>query len=77
MTLANLPARVLHGPAAAVRLRAEGVDDEPFLLAVAFHTIGTSATRYIGASRLCGRLSGAGPEGTHGVAGNTQNEDVG
>ena len=38
--LANLPARVLHGPAAAVRLRAEGVDDEPFLLAVAFHTIG-------------------------------------
>lgn len=38
--LANLPAQVLHGPAAAVRLRAEGVDDEPFLLAIAFHTIG-------------------------------------
>ena len=38
--LSDLPGRVLHGPAAAVRLRAEGVDDEPFLLAVAFHTIG-------------------------------------
>lgn len=36
----GLPDRVLHGPAAASRLREEGVDDEPFLRAVAFHTIG-------------------------------------
>ena len=38
--LSDLPGRLLHGPAAAARLRAEGVDDGPFLLAVAFHTIG-------------------------------------
>lgn len=38
--LSGLPGRLLHGPAASARLRAEWVDDEPFLLAVAFHTIG-------------------------------------
>lgn len=31
---------LLHGPAAAARLRKEGVDDEPLLLAVAHHTLG-------------------------------------
>jgi 2-amino-4-hydroxy-6-hydroxymethyldihydropteridine diphosphokinase len=30
----------LHGPAAAARLRAEGVRDEDFLRAIAYHTIG-------------------------------------
>ncbi|MEX2527158.1 MAG: HD domain-containing protein [Gemmatimonadota bacterium] len=35
-----LPLSLLHGPAAATRLAAEGVDDEGFLRAVAFHTLG-------------------------------------
>jgi 2-amino-4-hydroxy-6-hydroxymethyldihydropteridine diphosphokinase len=38
--LRELPAPVLHGPAAAERLRAEGVRDEPLLKAVAYHTLG-------------------------------------
>ena len=36
----ELPGKLLHGPAAATRLRAEGIDDEPLLLALAAHTIG-------------------------------------
>ncbi len=36
----DLPERVLHGPAAAQRLRSEGITDEPFLNAIAYHTIG-------------------------------------
>ena len=39
--LADLPNGVLHGPAAAARLREEGVTDEPLLTAVAFHTLGS------------------------------------
>lgn len=35
-----LPPSILHGPAAAVRLREEGVDDPELLHAVAFHTLG-------------------------------------
>lgn len=31
---------LLHGPAAAARLRADGVTDEPVLLAIAWHTTG-------------------------------------
>lgn len=38
--LADLPDAVLHGPAVAARLRDEGVDDEPFLKALAYHTLG-------------------------------------
>lgn len=38
--LADLPEPVLHGPAAAARLRREGVDDEELLRAVAYHTLG-------------------------------------
>lgn len=38
--LALLPGSVLHGPAAAERLRVEGVRDGELLRAVAFHTIG-------------------------------------
>lgn len=38
--LRDLPTPILHGPAAATRLREEGVDDEPFLLAVTYHTLG-------------------------------------
>ena len=36
----TLPAAVLHGPAAAERLRRDGVRDEELLAAVACHTIG-------------------------------------
>lgn len=36
----DLAGPLLHGPAAAERLRDEGVDDEGLLRAIAFHTIG-------------------------------------
>ncbi len=36
----SLPGPVLHGPAAAERLRSEGVRDESLLRAVAYHTVG-------------------------------------
>jgi len=36
----DLPGRVLHGPAAAERLRADGVDDAELLTAVTYHTLG-------------------------------------
>ncbi len=39
--LADLPDALLHGPAAAARLREGGVTDEPLLTAVAFHTLGS------------------------------------
>jgi len=38
--LQRLPERVLHGPAAAERLRNDGVADGELLLAVAYHTLG-------------------------------------
>ena len=38
--LREAPGKMLHGPAAAARLRQDGVDDEPLLLAVAWHTLG-------------------------------------
>jgi len=39
-SLRGLPGKVLHGPAAAVRLQREGVGDRGLLRAVAFHTLG-------------------------------------
>jgi HD superfamily phosphohydrolase YqeK len=36
----DLPELLLHGPAVARRLEAEGVDDAPLLRAVAYHTLG-------------------------------------
>lgn len=36
----DLPDPMLHGPAAASRLEADGVDDPPLLAAIAWHTIG-------------------------------------
>jgi HD superfamily phosphohydrolase YqeK len=36
----GLSGRLLHGPAAAARLREDGVDDEPLLLAITWHTTG-------------------------------------
>lgn len=38
--LRDKPGKMLHGPAAAARLRDEGVEDEPLLLAIAWHTLG-------------------------------------
>lgn len=40
---AELPGKLLHGPAAAGRLAGEGVRDEGLLRAVAFHTLGHPA----------------------------------
>jgi 2-amino-4-hydroxy-6-hydroxymethyldihydropteridine diphosphokinase len=37
---AELPGKMLHGPACVVRLRAEGVTDEALLHAINYHTIG-------------------------------------
>jgi 2-amino-4-hydroxy-6-hydroxymethyldihydropteridine diphosphokinase len=36
----DLPGRVMHGPAAAARLAAQGVDDPELLDAVRYHTLG-------------------------------------
>ncbi len=46
--LRDLPGPLLHGPAAAERLRREGVDDEELLAAVAFHTTGAAGLGTIG-----------------------------
>jgi len=46
--LANLPGPLLHGPAAAERLRDAGVTDEEFLVAVAFHTLGDAGFGALG-----------------------------
>jgi HD superfamily phosphohydrolase YqeK len=40
VSLRDLPGSLLHGPAAAERLRRTGVSDEPLLRAIAFHTVG-------------------------------------
>ena len=37
---ADLPGKMLHGPACVARLRGEGVDDEELLHAIEYHTIG-------------------------------------
>jgi len=42
------PGHLLHGPAAAERLRGEGVADEELLDAVAFHTIGDARLGALG-----------------------------
>ena len=39
---ADLPGKLLHGPAAAERLRAEGVQDEELLHAISYHTLGSA-----------------------------------
>jgi HD superfamily phosphohydrolase YqeK len=39
--LRDVPPLLLHGPAAAARLRAEGVEDEGLLAAVGYHTLGS------------------------------------
>jgi predicted HD superfamily hydrolase involved in NAD metabolism len=44
----DAPGKVLHGPACAVRLRQEGVDDEGLLHAIMYHTVGHEAFGDIG-----------------------------
>ncbi len=44
----ELPGPLLHGPAAAARLRTEGVRDEPLLRAVAYHTVGDAGFDRLG-----------------------------
>jgi 2-amino-4-hydroxy-6-hydroxymethyldihydropteridine diphosphokinase len=51
--LKDLPARVLHGPAAAARLRAEGVEDGGVLGAVAWHTLGHPDFQPVGLALYC------------------------
>ena len=47
-SLRALPGPLLHGPAAAERLRVDGVLDGELLNAVAFHTVGDSSFRALG-----------------------------
>jgi 2-amino-4-hydroxy-6-hydroxymethyldihydropteridine diphosphokinase len=44
----DLPAPFLHGPAAASRLEAEGVDDDELLDAIRYHTLGHVALQRLG-----------------------------
>lgn len=44
----SMPDALLHGPAAAARLRDEGVDDEELLAAIAFHTVGDAGFDRLG-----------------------------
>lgn len=46
--LRDLPGPLLHGPAAAARLREDGVDDEALLRAIAFHTVGHPDLDHLG-----------------------------
>jgi 2-amino-4-hydroxy-6-hydroxymethyldihydropteridine diphosphokinase len=47
------PPKVLHGPAVANRLRREGVEDEEFLLAIAYHTFGHPRFQDLGKALYC------------------------
>lgn len=46
--LQDLPGPLLHGPAAAERLRVDGVEDGELLMAVAFHTVGSPHFQTLG-----------------------------
>ena len=46
--LQSIPAALLHGPAAAERLRVEGIEDGALLHAIAFHTVGSPDFRRVG-----------------------------
>lgn len=46
--LADVPDGVVHGPAAAARLRDDGVDDEELLAAVSYHPLGHPGFRRLG-----------------------------
>ncbi|MGH7445246.1 MAG: HD domain-containing protein [Longimicrobiales bacterium] len=44
----GLPGKLLHGPAAAELLRRTGVEDEPLLTAIAYHTLGDAGFDRLG-----------------------------
>lgn len=52
-SLRDLPAGMLHGPAAAERLAAEGVTDADLLRAVAYHTLGHPDLDDLGKALYC------------------------
>ena len=74
--LSELPDYMVHGPAAASRLRREGVFDEPFLRAIAYHTIGTPGSGPAGAGSIRCGLSGTRSQAPCGVAGVAQGSDA-
>lgn len=47
------PGALLHGPAAAARIRTEGVDDGELLRAVAYHTVGHAGFGDLGKALYC------------------------
>ena len=51
-TLRNLPPNAWHGPAAAILLRQEGVDDPELLHAIRWHTLGSAGFGLLGRA-LC------------------------
>lgn len=44
----EFPKKIRHGPAVAVRLRTEGVDDEELLQAITYHSLGCRGLRPLG-----------------------------
>ncbi|MFH1766394.1 MAG: hypothetical protein ABIF09_19610 [Gemmatimonadota bacterium] len=44
----ELPGKILHGPGVARRLRDEGVEDEGFLHALSYHTLGSAGFGALG-----------------------------
>lgn len=44
----DLSAKLLHGPAVALRLQREGIEDQELLDAIAYHTIGSPSLRDMG-----------------------------
>ena len=52
-TLRTLPGPVLHGPAAAEKLRVDGVIDGELLEAVAWHTVGSARLGRLGRALYC------------------------
>ncbi|TVP76275.1 MAG: HD domain-containing protein [Gemmatimonadales bacterium] len=51
--LGELPPAILHGPAAAARLQALGVTDEPLLEAIRWHTLGDPGLDRLGRALYC------------------------
>ena len=47
-TFKDLPGKILHGPGVARRLRDEGLEDEEFLHAISYHTLGSAGFGTLG-----------------------------
>ena len=52
--LSDLPGLLLHGPAAAERIRVAGVTDGPFLMAIRYHTLGHPGLERMGRALYAG-----------------------